>query len=259
MSRIEALPRMSFGAHLEELRRRLFRSILALLLTTSVAFAFHKELLAVATIPHRRAHAMFDPPLEVTIITGDYVAPVQALIKLSLLVGVLGASPVIGWQVWAFVGTGLYARERRWALAFGICSFLLFLIGCAAGYFLLIPYTLYGLASMLPLDRVLPTFELAGYLDLLMTLTVALGGVFQLPLAMAFLTRIGLVEPRSWGRWRKHGVVGNVVLAAVLAPGDPLSLAAFAAPLLVLYEGGSLAARFCAPAPPAALGGIVQM
>lgn len=57
-----------------------------------------------------------------------------------------------------------------------------------------------------------------------------------------------VVQPRSWGRWRRHGVVGNLVLAAVLAPGDPLSLAAFAAPLLLLYEIGAVTARFCAPA-----------
>ena len=178
------------------------------------------------------------------------------MIKISLLVGLLLASPVIGWQVWTFVGAGLYARERRWALSFGLCSFLLFLLGCVAGFACLIPYTLYGLASMLPFDRVMPTFGIEGYLNLVMTLTVALGGVFQLPLVMAFLTRVGLVEPRSWGRWRKHGIVGNVVLAAVLAPGDPLSLAAFAAPLLLLYEVGAVAARFCAPAGQTALAGV---
>jgi sec-independent protein translocase protein TatC len=248
MSPREGLPRMSFGEHLEELRRRLFRSILALLLTTSAAFTQHKALLSIATLPHFRAYAMFDPPPpEWKFIALDYVGPITAMIKVSLLVGLLLASPVIGWQVWRFVGAGLYAHERRWALSFGVCSFLLFLLGCAAGYFCLIPYTLYGLASMLPFDRVQPTFQVEGYLNLVMTLTVALGGVFQLPLVMAFLTRIGLVEPRAWGRWRRHGVVGNLVLAAVLAPGDPLSLAAFALPLVLLYEVGVWTSRLCAP------------
>lgn len=251
MSALEGRPRMSFGAHLEELRTRLFRSILALLLTTSVALACHKDLLAIATIPHMRAIALIDPPpAGCVFIAMTYVGPVSGLIKLALLAGLFFASPVIGWQVWRFVGAGLYPNERRWALSFGLCSFLLFLMGCVAGFFCLIPYTLYGLATMLPFDRVQPTFEIQGYLNLVMTLTVALGGVFQLPLLMAFLTRIGLVEPRSWGAWRRHGIVGNIVLAAVLAPGDPLSLAAFAAPLLLLYEAGVLAARFCAPSLP---------
>jgi Tat protein translocase TatC len=242
---------MSFGAHLEELRRRLFRSVLALLVTTSAAFAFHKQLFAIATIPHYRAHALFDPPpSDWTFFAGSYTGPVGGLVKLALMAGLFFASPVIGWQAWRFVGAGLYARERRWALSFGICSFLLFVLGCVAGFCLLIPYTLYGLASMLPLDRVRMAFDVAAYLDIVLTLTVALGGVFQLPLLMAFLTRIGLVEPRSWGRWRKHGIVGNLVLAAVLAPGDPLSLAAFAAPLLLLYEAGALVARFCSPPSP---------
>jgi sec-independent protein translocase protein TatC len=253
----EEPPRMSFGAHLEELRLRLFRSVLALALATGAAFCFHKQLLAIATIPHYRAYAMFDPPpAEWKFIACDYVGPVTAMVKISLLTGLLFASPVIGWQVWRFIGAGLYARERRWALSFGICSYLLFLAGCVSGYFALIPTTLYGLASMLPFDRVQPSFQIEGYLNLVMTLTVALGGVFQLPLIMAFLTRIGLVDPTSWGRWRKHGIIGNLVLAAVLAPGDPLSLAAFAAPLLVLYEVGALVARVCAPAREPALAGL---
>ena len=239
---------MSFGAHLEELRRRLFRCVLAVAVTTAAAFVFHEELFAVATIPHYRAHALFDPPpSDWMFFAGSYTGPVGSLVKLAMLAGLFLSSPVIGWQVWRFVGAGLYARERRWALTFGVCSFLLFLLGCVAGFCVLIPYSLYGLASMLPLDRVRMAFDVAAYIDLVMTLTIALGGVFQLPLVMAFLTRIGLVEPRMWGRWRKHGIVGNVVLAAVLAPGDPVSLAAFAAPLLALYEVGALAARLCAP------------
>ena len=248
MSRREALPRMSFGEHLEELRRRLFRSVLALVASTSLAFAFYKRLVALATLPHYRARDLFDvPPVPWDFYSMDYVRTPTAILKLTLLVGLFLASPVIGWHVWSFVRAGLYPHERRWALSFGICSLLLFLAGCVAGYFVLIPYTLYGMASMLPFEQVRPAFDIALYLDLFMTLTVALGAVFQLPLAMAFLTRVGLVESRAWGRWRKHGVVGNLVLAAVLAPGDPVSLFAFAAPLLALYEIGALAARGCAP------------
>jgi sec-independent protein translocase protein TatC len=246
MSRPEALPRMSFGEHLEELRRRLFRSVFAWTAATVVAFSFYKRIVAVATLPHYRARGLFDiPPEQWRFISTDYLGTPTAILQLTLLVGLFGASPLIGWQAWRFVGAGLYPRERRWVLSFGLCSFLLFVAGCTAGYFVLIPYTLYGMASMLPFDLVQPAFDIASYLKLFMTLTVALGGVFQLPLIMAFLTRIGLVEPRAWGRWRRHGIVANVVLAAVLAPGDPVSLCAFAAPLLALYEAGALAARFC--------------
>lgn len=240
---------MSLGAHLEELRKRLFRCVVALGAGTAVAFGFHDALFRIATLPHFRAHGLFDPPPpQWKFFTGDFVDPVASLVKLSLLAGLFFAAPVIGWQAWRFVGAALYANERRWALTFGISSFLLFVLGGVSGYFLLIPYTLYGLASMLPFETVQPAFQISAYLNMVMTLTVALGGVFQLPLVMAFLTRIGLVQPRSWGRWRRHGVVGNLVLAAVLAPGDPLSLAAFAAPLLLLYEIGAVTARFCAPA-----------
>ena len=121
------------------------------------------------------------------------------------------------------------------------------LLGCVFGYFILIPYSLYAMVQMMPLDKVQPLVNIGDYLRLVLTLTILLGLVFQLPLVMVFLTKVDLVPARSWRSWRRAAILGNVVLAAILAPSDPQSMLIFALPLLVLYEVGagcaSLASR----------------
>jgi Tat protein translocase TatC len=159
-----------------------------------------------------------------------------------MIVGVFLASPVIGWQLWAFVRGGLYANERRAAMAFAPASFLLFVLGCVFGYFVLVPYALYGMASMLPMDQVQPIYSFSEYLDLVSTMTILLGAIFQLPLLMVLLSRLGLVRPATYRRWRRNAVVANLVLAGILSPPDLLSMFVFAVPLLALYEVGALAA-----------------
>lgn len=241
---MEELPRLTLGGHLEELRARLFRSALAVLGGMLLALSFRRTLVAWATLPHWRARDLFEtPPADWSFIAGEHATAVFAILKLCFLAGLCAAAPVVAWQAWRFVAAGLHPHERRLAASFGACSLLLFLLGCAAGYFLLVPYTLYGLGSMLPLDRVAAVFDFSRYVDLVLAMTVALGAVFQLPLAMALLSRLGLVAPSSWSRARRHAVVGNVLAAAFLSPPDPLSMAVFAVPLLALYEVGVLSAR----------------
>src|SRR6185295_20210876 len=106
------------------------------------------------------------------------------------------------------------------------------------GYFILIPYSLYAMVTMMPLDKVEPIVNIGDYLGLVLTLTILLGAVFQLPLVMTFCSKIGLVAPARWRSWRKGAIVGNIVLAAFLAPPDLLSMVIFVLPLLVLYEIG---------------------
>jgi Tat protein translocase TatC len=237
--------RMTFAEHLEELRVRLFRSIVAFGAALLVAMAYYRELVDVVTLPHFRAMAMLPrPPSHLEFIAGGYGAPIVAMMKLAMIVGVFLASPVIGHQLWGFVRAGLLAHERRAAAAFAPASFLLFVLGCAFGYFVLIPCALYGMASMLPLEQVRPVFAFAEYLELVTTMTLVLGALFQLPLVMVLLSRLGLVHPETYGRWRRNAVVANLVLAGVLSPPDLISMLAFAIPLLALYEVGALAARF---------------
>src|SRR5262245_33776711 len=175
--------RMTFAEHLEELRVRLFRSVVAFAAMLVASMCFYREMVDVVTLPHFRAMAMLsNPPSHLEFVAVSYTAPVVAMMKLAMIVGVFLASPVIAWQFWAFVRGGLYANERRAAAAFAPASFLLFVLGCVFGYFVLIPYTLYGMANMLPTDKVRPLFAFAEYLDLVTTMTLLLGAIFQLPL-----------------------------------------------------------------------------
>ena len=126
-------------------------------------------------------------------------------------------------------------------------SFLLFLAGCIFGYFVLIPYSLYGMAQMMPPEKIQPLFDFGEYVGLFLTLTILLGAVFQLPLVMVFLTSIGVVRAESWSAWRRPAIVGNLVLAALLSPPDLVSMLVFAVPLLVLYEIGAAISRWTSP------------
>jgi len=244
----EAEVRMTFVEHLEELRLRLFRSTVAFAAMLVVSMCFYREMVDVVTLPHFRAMAMLPrPPSHLEFVAISYTAPVVSMMKLAMIVGVFLASPVIGYQLWAFVRGGLHLNERRAATAFAPSSFLLFVLGCVFGYFVLIPYALYGMASMLPTDKVQPLFAFAEYLDLVTTMTILLGAIFQLPLVMVLLSRLGVVRPSSYRRWRRNAVVANLVLAGILSPPDLLSMFAFAVPLLLLYEAGIVAARLAVP------------
>jgi Tat protein translocase TatC len=231
---------MTFVQHLDELRTRLLRSIVALLGAVTLSMIFYRELLDVASIPHLRAMSWLGR-------TGGFIiisitGAVGAVMKLSCIVGFFVASPYVARELWGFVATGLYRDEKRYVRAFAPVSFLLFVLGCVFGYFLLIPYALYAMVGMMPLEKVQPIVSIGDYLGLVMTLTILLGTLFQLPLVMVLLSKLGLVTPPRWRAWRRAAILGSVILAAVLAPPDPQSMLVFALPLLLLYEVGLLCA-----------------
>lgn len=227
---------MTLVEHLDELRTRLLRCIGVLLVGVVAAMVFYRQLVDLATLPHFRAMTWARVATVFTVI--DLTKTVGAIMKLSMIVGFFAASPYIARELWGFVAAGLYARERKYVKQFAPASFLLFLLGCTFGYFLLIPSAIYAMVTMLPLEKVSPVLGLGEYLSLFLTLTIILGLVFQLPLVMVFLTKIGLVSPDRYRSWRRHAVLGNVAFAAVISPPDLLSMAVFALPLLVLYEVG---------------------
>jgi Tat protein translocase TatC len=231
---------MTIPQHLDELRSRLLRSIVALLAAVVLSMVFYKELLDIASVPHLRAMSWLGK--SGGFIINSFTGAIGAIMKLSFIVGFFVASPYVARELWGFVAAGLYRDEKRYIRAFAPISFLLFVLGCVFGYFLLIPYALYAMVGMMPVDKVQPIVNIGDYLGLVMTLTILLGMLFQLPLAMVLLSKLGLVAPARWRAWRKPALLGNVILAAVLAPPDPQSMLVFALPLLVLYEVGLMCA-----------------
>jgi sec-independent protein translocase protein TatC len=237
----QAEARMTFGEHIEELRGRLIKSIAFLLIMIVVAMVFYKELVSFILAPHIWAMQRLHPNESMDAyrpISGSYGGPILAVMKLAFIVALFISSPFVGYQMWAFIGAGLYKHEKKWVVRFAPISFLLFVIGCGFGFKILVPYCLYGLSNSMDPKLIAPTVNFSEYLSLVMTLTIILGGVFQVPLIMVFLSKIGLVKPGSWNRWRRHAIVVNLLFAAIVTPADIFSMVMVAIPLLVLYEIG---------------------
>ncbi len=203
MSETEETPpeedaRMSLGEHLEELRSRLWKSIVVLALCFGVAIYFYKDLTTFVANPHFKAMKFiwseehpdeeFDPE-KWKLLSGSYTAPIGAVLKLAFIVSLFFASPLIAYQIWKFISAGLRRVEWGFVFVFGPCSFLLFTVGCAFGYFILIPYTLYGLSRVLKIDVISPMYTFSEYLTLVMTLTIIMGVIFQMPLLMLMWQR----------------------------------------------------------------------
>ena len=244
--------RMTFGEHLEELRWKLVKSLVALLATFVLATIFYQELVWFVVQPHFQVMEWLKiRDSNAQLIAGAYTKPIWAVMKLSLIVGLFAASPYIAYQIWSFISAGLYPRERKYVIRYAPFSFILFFGGCIFGYLVLIPYGLFGLAQIVNIPAVQPTYLFTDYLDLVMSLTIITGAIFQLPLVMAFISAIGLTTWRTWVRWIKVAIVAIFVAAAILTPTpDVFTQLLLAIPLLVLYGLGILLSAFVSPSPP---------
>jgi Tat protein translocase TatC len=235
--------RMTFGEHIEELRKRILKSLIILLVALFGCMAYYHELVWFITRPHVDAMTSLGVK-NYELMPGTYGSPIVSVMKLAFIISLFVTSPFIGYQIWAFVGAGLYRHERRYVMAFAPCSFVLFTLGCVFGYVKLIPLCLYGLANAMSTGErfkeqiISNQYLFSDYLSLVMTLTVVLGAVFQLPLLMVFLTVIGLVQPSFWNKFRRAAIIANIVFAAVVTPADIFTMVMVAVPMLALYEIG---------------------
>jgi sec-independent protein translocase protein TatC len=247
--------RMTFSEHLEELRSRLIKSLIAVGIAVVFCVIFMQEIgQFVIEGPHHRAldHLRGKyPAIDFRLIAESYQAPFIAYFKLALLVALFLSSPVIAYQMWRFIGAGLYRNERRWVLYFAPLSLALFAGGCLFGYLVMIPIALIFLAQASNPGVVAPLFSVSEYLSLVILLTIVMGAVFQLPLLMVFFAKIGLASAGGYLRFWKVAVVGVFVAGAILTPPDPLSQLLMAVPMLLLYFVGVGISALVAPKPPA--------
>lgn len=237
--------RMTLGEHLNELRWRLVKSVAAFGACFIAALFFQDRLMGWITWPLRKAVAgtAIDPHF----VMGGVTRPFWAYMKLCFIASAIVASPVIAYQVWRFVAAGLYPRERRFVYTYAPVSLLLFLGGCAFGFFILVRFGIKFLMEYPNPALWQPLLDMENYMSLVLILTVVMGVLSQMPLVMMFIARIGLVEVRSFSKFRRWAIVLNFVLAAVLTPsGDPLTQCLMAAPLILLYEVGIILARITA-------------
>lgn len=234
--------RMTIGEHLNELRWRLIKSVVAFAICFSAALYFQDRLMVWMTWPLRKA--VEGTTIEPHFVMGGVTRPFWAYMKLCFIAGAIASSPVIIYQIWRFVAAGLYPRERRYVYRYAPISFLLFLGGCAFGFFILVRYGIKFLLEYPSQELWKPLLDMENYMSLVLILTVIMGILAQLPLVMMFVARIGLVSAAGFSSFRRWAIVLNFVLAAILTPsGDPLTQCLMAGPLVILYEVGIILAR----------------
>ncbi len=228
------------GEHLEEMRARIILCMVSILACFVVCWAFKTDILWIASRPH--GLTMEGMGLPTTLKVLSYQEGFFAYLKLCLISAMFLAYPFLIYQAWCFVGVGLYPNERRYVKMFLPISFVAFIIGSLFGYFFLIPLCLYFLLNILG-SAIEPVITMSQYITLVFLLTLALGIVFQIPLVMLLLARIGVCKAEDYAKHRKHILLGIFVLAAIITPPDPFSQLSTAIPMLGLYELGILLVR----------------
>lgn len=232
--------RFTIGEHLEELRARIILCIIALIACFVVCWIFKADILWLASRPHTLTMEKLGLPITLKVLS--YQEGFFAYVKLCLISALFLAYPFIVYQAWAFTSVGLYAHERRYVKIFLPISFLAFITGSLFGYLFLIPICLYFLINILG-PGIEPVITMSQYISLVFLLTLALGIVFQIPLVMLLLARVGVCSAEDYVTYRKYVLLGVFILAAVITPPDPFSQLSTAIPMIGLYELGIILVR----------------
>lgn len=230
---------LTFGQHLQELRKRLLYSIIAVIAGTAMAFPFWEKVVVWLKRPAQALNNGEGVPLIATQVTEAFTTS----FRVSILAGLILAFPIVLYQVIRFVAPGLTSKEQRYLLAFLPAVLLVFLAGVAFGYLVLTPQALPFLLSFGG-EVVQPQIRVSSYVDVMVRLLFWMGIVFETPLIMLLLARIGIANARRFSRFRRYWIVVAFVLGAVITPTvDPVNQALVAIPLLVLYEVGIVLVR----------------
>ena len=230
----------TFISHLIELRSRLLRSIVAIVVVLVCLFPWAKDIYAALAAPLLKA-LPHGSTMIATDVTGTFLVP----LKVTLMAAFLIALPYVLYQMWAFVAPGLYHHEKRLALPVIFSSVIFFALGMAFAYFIVFPiafgffagYTPTGVQMMTDIDK---------YLSFVLTMFVAFGITFEVPVVVVVLVRLGVVSLDKLRSIRGYVIVGAFIVGAIFTPPDVLSQVMLAVPLWLLYELGLLVARFVA-------------
>lgn len=245
---------MSFLDHLEDLRWHLIRATLSIVLVGTIAFIFSRSLFKLIIFA----------PLEMNFPTYSFLCKAGQLISVetsfcsdalpmiiqnrtmagqfsadiwtSILAGFIISFPYVIYQLWKFISPGMHIDERKYSRGFIVISSLLFFIGVLFGYYIVTPLSLNFLANYSISDIVDNQIDIGSYISLVRSAALASGIVFELPIIIFFLTKIGLVTPESLKKYRKYALVIVLVLSAIITPPDIASQIIVAIPILILYQ-----------------------
>lgn len=229
---------MSFTDHLQELRIRLTRCFIALVVGFLACYGFSKQLFDILMEPLVNVF----PPGSHLIFTALPEA-FFTYIKIALVAGFFLTSPYIFYQLWLFIAPGLYKEERKYLIPIGFCSALFFVVGACFGYFVVFPFA-FEFFMGFTTEFIKPFPKLNEYLGFSLKLLFAFGVIFELPLVIFFLARLGLVTSAMLRKHRKYSFLGCFVVSALLTPPDVVSQMLMAGPLMLLYEISIYVAQF---------------
>lgn len=244
---------MSFLDHLEVLRWHLIRSTLAVVIVAVAAFIFideifkyiilvfkqtdfisYEKLCQISKIFGSEKGCMSELPF--TFLNSEMAGQFSIAIWTSITVGFIIAFPYVLFEFWKFISPGLYEKERKNSRGFIIVSSLLFFIGVLFGYFVITPLSINFLATFTIADEIENNIKISSYIAIIRSSIIASGFIFELPIIIYFLTKIGLVTPEFLKRNRKYALVLVLILAAVITPPDISTQVIVAVPILLLYQ-----------------------
>ena len=228
---------LSFLEHLVELRSRLLKACGAILVVLIALLPFSRQLYEALAAP-----LMAQMPEGSSMIAIDVASPFLTPFKLTLLVAVMVAIPVVIYQLWAFVAPALFKHEKRLARPLLFSSVFLFYAGCAFAYFVVFPLV-FGFLTRVAPEGVAVMTDISKYLDFVMTLFFAFGITFEVPIATIIMVATGITTPAKLASWRPYIVVGAFALGMVLTPPDVISQTLLALPMWILFEVGIIFSR----------------
>ncbi|MCE2994957.1 MAG: twin-arginine translocase subunit TatC [Cyclobacteriaceae bacterium] len=245
---------MSFLDHMEELRWHVVRSTSVIFIAMIGSFVFIKEIFEYVIIaPAKLNFPTFKYMCELSKLTGltelcvtDLPFKIQSRnmtgqfmmsLTASFVIGLIIAFPYVAWELWRFVKPGLQTKEVKYSKGAVFAISFLFLTGVLFGYYILCPTTIWFLATYSISDLIVNEFDITSYVSTISSLVLGCGLLFQFPMVIYFLSKIGMVTPQLMRHYRKHSIVVILILGAVITPsGDPFSLTVISLPLYILFE-----------------------
>ena len=220
---------MTFIDHLEELRWRIIKSLIGILLGSAIIFFFIDEIFQILLYPT----TLLDSPLTLQVLKVHGMFMIKW--GIALLGGIIVSIPVLTYQLWKFIAPGLYIDEKKYIIPLIIFTFLSFISGLVFAYMIVIPFSLSFFTSV-GLEGIDNNFSINYYFNFITWLMLGIGLIFELPVIVFILSVIGLLTPAFMRHYRRYAIVFILVISAFITPPDPVSLVLMSIPLLLLYE-----------------------
>ncbi len=243
---------MSFWDHLEVLRGTLFRSVLVITLVSVVVFCFKGIVFdGIVLAPTKGDFVIYKwlnmGNFQMSLVNLDISAQFFVHLRVAFQLGFILAFPYVCFEVWKFIAPALYKNEKKAVRGSFLAASFLFYLGLVIGYYLIVPLSLNFFMGYTISDEVVNTISLTSYISMFTSTVLAFGIVFEFPIVVVILSKLGIVTRDTLKKYRRHAIVVILCIAAIITPADPMSMIIAAAPLLLLYE---VCVMCCKPAEP---------